>query len=109
MDLGAQLRRYALVGVDVEHPLEARLIERELLLLAISGPVAHEDPVGELANDVERAIGRVRVDDDLVAPRNALEAGADVVLLVEADDDRRDVLADTGHDDPRLAGLMAFL
>src|ERR1044072_3197356 len=87
-DLGAKLRRHPLVGVEIEHPLEARLVERELLLLAVFGPVADEDAVGERAHDVERPVRRMRVDDDdLVAPIDALEAGADVVLLVEADDD----------------------
>src|SRR5262249_22156412 len=91
LNFGTKLRRHALVGVEVQHPPQPRLLERELLLLAISRPVSDEHALRELPHDVERAVRRVRVDDDdLVAPRDALEAGADVVLLVVANDDRRD-------------------
>ena len=54
--------------------------------------------VRELARDLERAVRRAAVDDDdLVAPGDALEAGAMFVLLVLADDDRRD-LSSYGRD-----------
>src|SRR5947199_10323748 len=42
LDFRAQLGRYALVGVEVQDPLEPHLIERELLLLAVSRPIADE-------------------------------------------------------------------
>src|SRR5262249_44093337 len=89
-------------------PLEPRLIERELLLLAVSRPIADEDTVGELTDDVQRPIGGVGVDDDdFVAPLHAFEAGADVVLLVIAHDDRGSLRAPWLHrrlDCPRVPG-----
>ena len=90
LDFRTQLGRDTLVGVEIQHPFETCLIERELLLLAVTGPIADEDAVGELAHDVEGAVVRARIDDDdLVAPRHALEAGSNVVLFVVTNDDRR--------------------
>ena len=51
------------------------------------GHGAHRDLVGELAGDLHRLVGGLRVDHhDLVGPRHALEARAQALLLVPGDD-----------------------
>src|SRR5690606_6220217 len=91
LDLLAQAGRDTLVRVDVQHPAVLRAVERVLLLIDVPGPRAARDVARVLLNDVPGAVGRVRVDDhDLVAPRDAVEAVADPVRLVAADDDAGD-------------------
>src|SRR5690606_2915856 len=84
----AQRRGAALVGVEAQHPVAARLLERELLLGHVARPVAHDHPARVLARDLHRAVAAARIDhDDLVAEGHALQARGDAVGLVAADHD----------------------
>ena len=86
-DLLAQRRRDGLVRVDEQDPLAAREVARDRLLPDVAHPPVLEDAIGVLARDLPRAVGAEGVDDDdLVGPLHALEAAADVVLLVARDD-----------------------
>ena len=96
LDLGAQLGRAALVGVEDEDPLVAGAVHRPVLLgrRPEVGVLEQLHVRRERAHDLDRAIGRERVDDqDLVAPQERADAIRDLALLVEGGDDRRDLLA----------------
>src|SRR2546429_5362334 len=60
-NLGAQRRAHALVGVEAQHPVVARRIDGELLLRAVTGPVALDDPRPEGGGEFARAVGGMGV------------------------------------------------
>jgi len=92
-----QLGRDPLVGIEGQSPLARRLIQCEVLLGGEARPRPDPDPVREIPRDLHGLVRRLGVDDDdLVGPRDALEAGAEPVLLVPGDD--RD--ADAAHAAP---------
>src|SRR5262249_54584571 len=59
LNFGSKLRRHALVGVEIQHPFQPRLLERKLLLLAISRPISDEHAARELSYNIECAISGV--------------------------------------------------
>jgi hypothetical protein len=61
-DVLGQLRRDALVGIDRENPVVARLARREVLLRRIPGPVA--PPRAPRARPFNRVVRAVTVDDE---------------------------------------------
>ena len=68
------------------------LIERDLLLHHVVGELMLEDLRAEALRDLDRAIGRERIDQDqLVAEPRAAEALPDVLFLVARDHDERDL------------------
>ncbi len=71
-----------LVGVEREHPVAGREIERAILLRAEAGPVRrHDDLRASLARDLDGAVRAPRVDDDdLVGPRDRVEGARDARL-----------------------------
>src|SRR5438067_3820524 len=87
-----QLRRGALVGIDREHPLSARLRAGELMLPGevIEGPAQHAR--ARFRGQLGGAIARAAVDHQHLAaePAHRGNAGADLALLVLRDDRRRD-------------------
>ena len=67
------------------------LFERPVLLRDVAGPLVVQHAGRVLARDLDGAVAAAGVDHhDLVAPREALEAGADVALFVDADHRGRD-------------------
>ena len=98
LHLAPQLGRHALVGVDAEHPITGRLVQRPLFLDPIARPVRLEHETRVLASDRHRAVRASAVQhDDLVSQvRDRLQTVPDAVLLVaDDDDDRQGVFA--GH------------
>ena len=75
-NLRPQLGADLLVGVDRQDPVVPGLGGGEVLLGGEAGPGPDDDPVGELAGDLHRAIRRLGVHDhDLVRPGQAGQAG----------------------------------
>ena len=90
-DLGGELRRHALVGIERKDPVVAGLLGGEILLRDVAGPRPHDHLVGELPRNRDGVVGALAVDDDdLVGPREGLERGLDVRRFVEGDDGGRD-------------------
>src|SRR5262245_21161728 len=86
-ELGGELRRDALVGIEREDPVVAREARGEVLLIDVSGPAAAFDPNALAARDRNGVVAAARIDDhDLVGPRGAVDGRGDVVGLVERDD-----------------------
>src|SRR5262249_62427821 len=83
-DLGLKLGRDFLVGVDRKHPGRARLLERELLLLAVAQPLLRNDPRAGALRRFERAVGAPRIDDDdfLREEAHARQTAPQIPLLV---------------------------
>src|ERR1051326_621026 len=89
--LAHQLVRHALVCVEAEHPIEARLFSSEILLSRITGPRTHEYSISETARDFNRAVNALRINDyDFVRPLERFERGSYVLLFVESDNDCAD-------------------
>ena len=89
LDLGAKRGSTPFVGVEKEDPRIPDMLEGPVLLSSGAEVGALEIPhlVVALSN-LRGSIGGERVDhDDLVAPLERLDTGADVVLLVEAGDE----------------------
>ena len=90
-DLGPELGREPLVGVERQDPEMPGLVVGEVLLVGVVRPRPLEDAVGVFAGDPDRPVRAVAVDDDDLV-RDALEAperGLDVVLLVDGRSGRR--------------------
>jgi len=65
-------------------------IDGELLLRAVTRPVALDDPRPQGGREFARAVGGMRVDDDdFVAEADGTQAGFDTVSFVEGDNSRR--------------------
>ena len=93
LDLGAQLWGHALVGVEVEDPrvAEGDGVHRPVLVgrPVVEGALDHAGALGQ--RDLLRAVLAQAVeDDDIVEPRQRVEAGADVGLFVEREDEDGD-------------------
>ena len=98
LDLSSQLRRHPLVGVHKDDPSLGGLGVGEGLLISISRPSALDDSVRILAADLHRAIRTEGIDhNDLVTPPKAFEASTDVLFLVKANDDRRNLWPGLNH------------
>ena len=103
-DLVPQLRAQTLIGIQTQHPLVLRAIDRELLLRAVTGPVALDDPGAEGGGAFARAVGGMRVDDqDLVAEAQRAQARLDAVSLVVSNDAGRQA-ARARHASPLRCG-----
>jgi len=91
-DLSRQGLGDALVRVHDQDPRGGHLVHRPVLLGRRAEVLALNDPdpdPGERPRDRERAVRRERIHQQhLVGERQALEALADVGLLVEGGDDR---------------------
>src|ERR1700682_3898789 len=88
LDLVRELGRHALIGVDREHPIAPGERQREILLRPETAPFMGNDAGTFLRGDRRGAIRTAGVyHDALVAKGEAVEAGADVRLLVLGDDD----------------------
>src|SRR5262249_29595638 len=89
-DVGGQLRRDDLVGVERQDPVPRREVDRGVLLERVTGPRPDDDVIGELARDGRRLVLGLRVDDDdLVGPGDRLQAGAQALFFVARDDGDR--------------------
>jgi hypothetical protein len=92
-DRRTEFRRHALVGVETEHPVVARRVDGEVLLLHVARPVALDDARAAGGRALARRVLRVAVHDDpLRREVRGREALGDVVLLVhrhDADGNRR--------------------
>ena len=90
-DLGRQLGRDALVGVEAEHPVAAS--PRRARTASAPGSPATGCAITRAvcaARDLDGGVARAAVDDDdLVAPGDAVEARPDLRRLVLADDGAR--------------------
>jgi hypothetical protein len=85
-DLRAQLVAHALIGIQAQHPVVPRRIDRELLLRAVAGPVALDDARTQAGGEFPGRIMGVRVHDhDLVAEAQRAQACLDAIRLVERD------------------------
>ncbi len=97
-DALAQRCRHALVGIDLEHPVPARGVQRDVALDGETRPrvLDHPRPGGE--GELGGAVARAAVDDDhLVAERDALERRRQALLLVLHDQARGKALAGHGR------------
>ena len=100
LELGAQRRTDALVGVQAQHPVMPRGLHRKLLLRAVARPVALDDARPERGGARARVVAGVGVDhQQLVAEADRAQAGLDAVGFVVGDDARRHA-ADTRHASP---------
>ena len=94
LDLRAQLWRHALVGVEVEDPrvTEVDVCHRPIL---VCGPVVEGtlDNAGALSDgDLLGGVLAEAVEhDDVVEAADRVEAGADIRLFVEREDEDRDL------------------
>ena len=85
----------ALVGVEHHDPIARGLRDGPVFLSGRVHIFVLDDVVGVFAGDVEGAVGREGIDhEDVVSPRNAFEAVAEVTFLVEGGHDHSDRL---GH------------
>jgi hypothetical protein len=67
-NLPRQLGPQALVRVEAQNPVVRRRVDRKILLVDHSGPVALDHARAGFGGDFTGTIGRVRVDDeDLIA------------------------------------------
>ena len=90
-DKVSQAWRDTFVTIQSQHPVTAGFIQGEVFLGHMTLPLALQDSRPEFPGDIHGAILAERVhDDDFVAPRNTLEAGTDVLFLVEGNDASRD-------------------
>jgi len=106
-NLRAQRRAHALVGVEAQHPVVACRIDGELLLRAVTRPVALDDPRSEGGRELARAVGGMRIDhDDFVAEADRTQAGFDTLGFVEGDNACRQA-AVTRHAHPAVASRKA--
>ena len=72
------------VGIDEQDPVLGGLRVSESLLITVSRPVSLNDAFGILPANFDGSIRAERIHHhDLVAPAQAIEASADVLLLVE--------------------------
>src|SRR5688572_6376657 len=84
-----EIGRDVLVGVQAQHPVMARLLDRELLLHAEAEPFLLHHARASALGDLDGAVGRPRVDDyDLVDEGEAVEAGLEHGRGVARDEDR---------------------
>ena len=86
LDLGAEDEADAFVGVELEHPVAVRMIERDVALGGEAEPwlLDHERPGG--SRDLAGTVGRARVHDhQLLSECHAGEAVRQRVLLVVDD------------------------
>ncbi len=89
-DARRELGRDALVGVDAQHPVVLRLLDRELLLAAEAEPFLLHHARAAVARDLDRAVAARRIDEhDLVGEREALETGIEDGGGVAGDEDGR--------------------
>ena len=89
-DLGGELGRDSLIGVEGEHPVVRGQPGRVVLLVAVARPVSMAHAVGMTARQRDRLVGAPAIDDDdLVGPRNRRKRVVDVRRLVQRDDDDR--------------------
>ncbi len=66
-DLGRELRRNPLVGIDFEDPVTAAGVDPGVAARSFPLPSAFDEPLGEPAGDLARPVGAaVEDDDDLV-------------------------------------------
>src|SRR6185437_453878 len=87
-DLGRELRRRALVGIELEDPVAAAGFDAVIAAPALERPGAFDDLVGGGARDGRRPVGAaVEQDDDLVAESHRGEAGGEIRLLIMGDDE----------------------
>ena len=88
-DLVFQRRGHLFIGVHEEDPLVPRHFADHVPLPDVPEPLLLEDPVGELAADLDGGVRAEAVkDDDFVAPLHAFETTPDLEFLVERDDAR---------------------
>ena len=89
LHLGAQFRRDPLIGVERQHPIAARQIQRTIFLRTKARPViTGRDLCLQLARDIGRAVGTGRIEhDDFIGPRHGLQAARDDARLVFGDYD----------------------
>src|SRR5689334_4879870 len=86
---GGELGANPLVGVDFENPFAAAGGDAGVAARPLAFPGALDDPVGELAGDLRRAVvAAVEHDDDLVGEGEPGEAVAELGLLVAGDHQR---------------------
>jgi hypothetical protein len=86
-----ELGRDALVGVEAQHPVVARLLDRELLLAAEAEPFLLHHARALARRELGGGVGRRRVDDhDLVDKREAVEAGLEQGGGVAGDENGRE-------------------
>ena len=86
LDAGAQGVVHAFVGVQAQHPVEAGLFDRELLLAAeaLEGPL--EDAGAGLAGDGDGGVGRTRVHHhDFIAEGQRRQAVGQAIGFIEGD------------------------
>jgi hypothetical protein len=84
---------YPFVGIDEIHPLvpEAVQPQSEFPLARIAQPGLLDYLSAQPGCDLQRAVGRARVDDQhLVRPGHRLQAPGDIQLLVLGEDDHGD-------------------
>ena len=94
-DARLELGGDALVGVEHHDPIARGLRDGPVFLSGRVHIFVLDDVVGVFAGDVEGAVGREGIDhEDVVSPRNAFEAVAEVTFLVEGGHDHSDRL---GH------------
>ena len=85
----------ALVGVEHHDPIARGLRDGPVFLSGRIHIFVLDDVVSVFAGDIEGAVGREGIDhEDVVSPRNAFEAVAEVTFLVEGGHDHSDRL---GH------------
>src|SRR5512134_2988639 len=91
LDRLRELGRDALVGVEAQHPVVARLLDRELLLAAEAEPFLLHYARALALRELRSAIARRRIDDhDLVDEREAVEAWLEDRGGVARDEDGRE-------------------
>ena len=88
VDLAAQFRRDALIGIDKDHPILGRLRMSKGFLIAVSRPCPLDHPVRVAPANLQSSVRAKGVHDhDFVAPAQAFKACANVFFFVEANHD----------------------
>ncbi len=88
LDAGPQLRAHDLVRIDAEHPVVRRLLDREVLLLAIARPFMAHDPGAAGPGHFDGPVRTARVNDyDFVTPFQRVKAGTDCRFFILDDQD----------------------
>src|SRR6185295_9560351 len=91
LDRGGELRGYAFVGVEAQHPVVLGLLDRELLLAAEAEPLPMHHARTFALRELARAVGRSRVDhDDFIDESKAVEAGLEDCGGVAGDENGRE-------------------
>src|SRR4051812_8962359 len=86
-DLVGQLRRHALVGIDVEYPVMPGLLRSEVLLLPVARPGVRENAGAQALGDLHRPVRAARVNDhDVIRPTHALDRARNVRFFVSRND-----------------------